>query len=99
MVTAERRSHYLARHPDVAVHEGKLRDVVTRPHEVHRNKADADVALFYRRLDSDHYLRAAVRVTGRAGAVKHSVMSLRLARAREVTEGRVRRVWPPQPKA
>jgi len=88
VLMGERRKHYLAEHREMAQHERELRDVVLNPDEVHRNRKDPSTAIFYRHLGADHYLRVAVVLQRRAGELKHSVFSFRLAKQKEVDEGR-----------
>ncbi len=73
--------------------EALLADLVTDPDEVLYNRRDPLVALFYRRLDADHYLRAAVVMQPVSGPFKHSVITFRLAREDETKRGRARRAW------
>lgn len=88
VLTVERRKHYLLDHPEVAQHEDKLRSVVLRPDEVHRNRKDPHTAIFYGCLDESHFLRAAVVLQAKAGELKHSVFSFRLAKQKEVEDAR-----------
>jgi hypothetical protein len=88
VLTGERRRHYLKDHPEMVKHEDKLRGAVLRPGEVHRNRKDPHTAIFYKRLDDDYFLRVAVVLQKKAGELKHSVFSFRLAKQKEVDEGR-----------
>jgi len=93
ILTRRQRQHYLTSHPDVAVYEARLAETVLEPDEVHRNRQDTQIALFYHQVDDRHYLRVAVLMQRHAGRLRHSVLSCRLARQREVAAGRPRRVW------
>ena len=93
VLIGNRRFHYLERHPEMYTWEGLLVATVFDPDEVHRNRHDPHVALFYRRLDEDHYLRVAVLMQPRKNVLKHSILSYRLARVSEVIEQSERRVW------
>jgi hypothetical protein len=93
VLTGRQRQHYLGRHPDVADLERDIRAAVLRPDEVHRNKSDRDVLLFYRRLDAGHFVRVAVRMQASAGWRKHSIMSYRIARQDEVDRNQARLAW------
>lgn len=93
VLTGRQRQHYLERHPEMAQYERLLSDVVRDPDEVHRNKTDQDMAIFYRRVDANHYLRAAVLMQRTAGPLQHSILSCRLAYPEEVIRGAKRKVW------
>lgn len=93
VLTGRQRQHYLERHPEMAQYERLLSDVVRDPDEVHRNKMDQDMAIFYRRVDANHYLRAAVLMQRTAGPLQHSILSCRLAYPEEVIRGAKRKVW------
>jgi hypothetical protein len=88
VLTGERRRHYLTDHPEMAQHEDELRRVILNPDKVHRNRKDLHTAIFYRRLDDDYFLRVAVVLQPKAGELKHSVFSFRLAKQKEVEDGR-----------
>lgn len=83
IITGERRHHYLDRHPEMAAVEWQLDQVVINPSFVSPNKTDPDILLFYLKGD-DRYLRATVRMQREIGEYKHSVISLRFARSKEV---------------
>jgi len=93
VLIGNRRFHYLERHPEMYTWEEWLAATVLDPDEVHRNRHDSQVALFYRRLDGEHYLRVAVLMQPSKGALLHSILSYRLARVDEVIEKADRRVW------
>jgi hypothetical protein len=96
VLTGRQRAHYLARHPETATLEVRLTDALLDPNEVHRNRYDPAIAIFYRQIDSAHYVRVAVLMQRTAGALKHSVLSYRLANTREVVRNRARAVWGPR---
>jgi hypothetical protein len=94
IVTRERRQHYLERHPEVLRDEPLLLKTVAAPSEVHRNKLDEQIAIFYTEIGDGFYLRVPVWISDRVDR-QNSVLSLRRARAREVEAGRAagRQVW------
>lgn len=94
VLTGERRQHYLAEHPEVSELEYMLPLVVSMPDEVHRNRFDRQVAIFYKRLNDRYHLRSAIWLS-HEGEKQNSVHSLRVARAKEVLKGREegRVVW------
>jgi hypothetical protein len=87
VLTGERRSHYLANHRDVHPYEAHLQRVVTDPDEVHRNKRDAQIAILYRQVDEEHWLRAALWISDKPD-LGNSIHSYRLAGSDEVQHGR-----------
>jgi SPP1 gp7 family putative phage head morphogenesis protein len=93
VLTGKQRAHYLEQHPEMARYEDLIETVVLAPDEIHRNKNDRDMAIFYRRLNDEFYLRAAILIEPTPGVIKHSILSFRLARKREVENGRKRLVW------
>lgn len=93
VLTGERRDHILARHPELAAYLGQLLGLISNPDEVQRNKHDPDMAIFYKRLTGEHYLRAAVLLQRAGSRRQHSIISARLAYSGEVERGRQRRVW------
>jgi len=93
VLTGKQRAHYLARHPDTAQLEGFIPDAVLGPDEVHRNRYDPAMAIFYKIIDSTRYVRVAVLMQLSPGELKHSVLSYRLARQREVEHNLERIVW------
>jgi len=94
VLTGERRQHYLAQHPEIRTHEAALASLVNDPDEIQRNKSDVQMLIFYRRLDAERFLRAAVWVSRRSDK-QNSIHSFRLAKASEVEMGRVqgRGIW------
>jgi len=92
VLTARQREHFLERHGEMSSLEHYLTEAVLWPDEVHQNKSDPRMAIFYKRLDETHYLRVAVWVAPKAGNKKHSVISYRIAKEKEVIKGRSRRV-------
>lgn len=93
VLTGRQRAHYLTSHPEMIELERHVRDAVLRPDEVHRNRADPTVALFYRRLNATHFVRVAVRMQATANWRKHSILSYRVARQTEVVANRGRLAW------
>ena len=96
LLSAERRAHYLGRHPEVADHEGSLQWLIQSPDEVHRNKDDAGVAIFYMKVGK-RYLRAVVAMKPHGGdALQPFIISVRLARPAEIAKSAKarRKVWP-----
>jgi len=75
VLTGRRRAHYLARHPDMAIWERILLATLLDPDEVHRNREDPRVAIFYRLLYPGRYLRVAVLMQERVGVLRHSVIT------------------------
>ena len=94
VLTGERRRHYLQRHPGIREYETSLRAVVLYPDEVHRNKKDPEMAIMYKQLDAEAFLRVALWVSDTTG-LENSVHSFRRAHAREVMRGRKegRLIW------
>ncbi len=97
VLTGNRRIHYLQRHPEMAEYESLLSDVVLRPSEVHKNRYDDAMAIFYYRLRDleGHYLRATVLMQKEASRLRHSIISFRLAKSDEIARAtrQGRRVW------
>ncbi|MDL1898214.1 hypothetical protein FBQ82_18335 [Anaerolineae bacterium CFX7] len=95
VLTGERRKHYLNSHPEMIQYEDKLADVVLAPNQTHRNRKVLQTVIFYKRLDQRHFLRAAIVLQPKAGELKHSIFSFRLAKHSEVEtsahEGRL--IW------
>lgn len=94
IVTRERRRHYLERHPEAVIDEATMIEVLLNPYEVHINKQDRRIAIFYAQLPDGFFLRIPVWISDRSDR-QNSVLSLRRARAREVEKGRRegRQVW------
>lgn len=88
VLTGERRGHYLTQHPEMAKYEDQLASVVLNPDQVHRNRKERHTAIFYKALDKKYFLRVAVVLQARAGEMKHSVFSFRLAKQRGVEAGK-----------
>jgi len=84
VLTGKQRIHYLDRHPEMTKLEPFLLDTVLSPDEVHRNAKDEMMALFYRKVDNDHYMRVAVLLQEVPNEKKHSIMSFRIATEKEV---------------
>jgi len=87
-LTGKQRIHYLDRHPEMTKLEPFILDTVLSPDEVHRNAKDAMMALFYRKVDNDHYMRVAVLLQEVSNEKKHSIMSFRIATEKEVEKMR-----------
>lgn len=96
VLTGNRRIHYLEQHPDVAEWESQLPACVLDPDEIHRNRSDWQMAIFYKQLNNRHFLRVAVLMQESPGRLKHSVISARRARIEDVLDGRCRLVWAKQ---
>ena len=95
VLTGERKRHILDGHPEMQDLIPALIRTVQDPDEIHRNKLDTLVAIFWRRIeDQDHYLRIALLLSP-AEELQHSVMSAwRVRRKDYEREGRQeRRVW------
>jgi len=94
LITRERRIHYLANHPEMHQIEYHLVSGIADPDEIHINKSDSNIAIVYARLRETHWLRIAIIVSQNLD-LKNSVVSCRLARSKEVLEGRKanRLVW------
>lgn len=92
ILTGKQRAHYLERHPETADLEIWLGDALLDPDEVHRNRFDPAIAIFYRRIDPEHYVRVAALMQETASTLKHSVLSYRVAGRREVERNRARAV-------
>jgi len=83
VVTAERRAHYLERHPELKAVENLIPQIILDPTFVVRNKSDLDVLIFYYEHGND-FLRAAIRLQEATSDRKHSLMSARYAHQKEV---------------
>lgn len=93
VLTGKRRIHYLKRHPEVGPIEEWVLYTLLDPDEVHRNRADGTMAIFYRQLDDTHYVRVAAVMQESPNKLKHSVLSARIAGEEEVEKEQPRRVW------
>ena len=60
ILTWERRQHYLERHYEIFWYENLLIETVLSPDIVQRNSKDKDVALFFKKIDEEHYLRVTI---------------------------------------
>jgi hypothetical protein len=87
VLTGERRAHYLERHAEMAGLESYLLTTLLQPDEVHRNRYDPRMAIFYKQIDIDHYLRIALWVSNDP-TKQNSVFSFRKARTGEVERER-----------
>lgn len=83
VVTAERRAHYLERHPELKAVENLIPQIILDPTFVVRNKSDLDILIFYYEHGND-YLRAAIRLQEVTSERKHSLISARYAHQKEV---------------
>lgn len=93
VLTGERAGHIRSSHPEMEALLGVIRDTVLDPDEVHRNKKDTQMAVFYRALGDAHFLRVAVLMQPAAGRLAHSVITARKAYRTEVARGQVRLAW------
>jgi hypothetical protein len=87
VLTGERRAHYLERHAEMRGLERELLATIFEPDEIHRNKRDSQIGIWYRRLNSSQYTRVVIWVSDKPG-LQNSIHSFRLADEREVTMGR-----------
>lgn len=95
VLTGERRRHIVDGHPEMNQLTSVLVRTVQDPDEIHRNKRDAFIAIFWRRLEEhESYLRVAVLLST-DGVLEHSVMSAWRVRRKDFErEGRQGRlVW------
>jgi hypothetical protein len=95
VLTGKQRAHYIGRHKEMGEFEKFLFDVIVAPDEVHKNKADKMMAIFYKQQDKYHYLRVAVLMQKTKGDLRHSILSYRIAGLDEIVLGRKqgRMVW------
>jgi len=98
VLTTPQRIHFLEKHPDIASFECWLSLVVRDPDEVHKDKFDPEVAIFYRLMEHNSkmkYCHVAVAMQNIPNAKKHSVLSFRFTQFREIRKGRneKRDVW------
>jgi len=94
ILTWERRQHYLERHYEMFWHENLLIETVLSPDIIQRNSKDKDIALFFKKIDEEHYLRATILLNiAREKDKKHSVLSYRIAGRKEVEKGKLREVY------
>ena len=95
MLTGERKRHILEGHPEMQSFFPALIRTIRDPDEIHRNKRDLLMAIFWRGIeDQDRYLRVALLLSV-GGELHQSVMSAwRVRRQDYAREGRMgRRVW------
>lgn len=88
VITAERRRHYLTRHPEVEADEPLLLRALVDPEQVHTNLLDPRMAIIYQRIDDDYFLRIPLWVSDRADR-QNSVLSLRRVGREEVEKSRL----------
>ena len=95
ILTLERRLHYLQRHPEMAKRESIFPNVINNPDEVHKNRRNSQIFNFYKRISEKHYLRLTV-VIEKPGKFKHSIITARLAKIKEVQRGQKKglNIWP-----
>ncbi len=98
VLTTPQRLHFIEKHPDIASFESWLSLVVVDPDEVHKDKFDPEVAIFYRSIERNgkiKYYHVAVAMQIYPNAKKHSVLSFRFTQFREIRKGRneERKVW------
>jgi hypothetical protein len=86
----------LMAHPEMSSVMGLIRATVEDPDQVQRNKRDEQMALFYRAIGEDYFLRVAVLMQPDAGALAHSVISARKAYKAELERGQGRLAWKKQ---
>ncbi len=96
ILTLERRLHYLQRHPEMAKWESIFPNVINNPDEVHKNRRNSQIFNFYKRISEKHYLRLTVVIQEKPGKFKHSIITARLARIKEVQRGQKKglKIWP-----
>ena len=89
VITAERRRHYLERHPDVEPCEDVPIEAVRDPDEIHRYVRDITIANVYRQIDEQHDIVASIQITHAVGMM-NSVMTARISRKRDRDSARRR---------
>lgn len=87
VLTGERRVHYLSRHPEIVRYESELMSALFDPDEVHSDKRDPQVGIWYRRFDQNHLLRVVVWISDNQN-LQNSIHSLRLADGNELMRSR-----------
>ena len=87
VIIGNRRSHYLASHPELEGLEASLLLTLLDPDEVHSNRNDEMMAIVYRVHDPNFFLRIALLIS-EDESLQLSVISARLARRKEVEHGR-----------
>jgi hypothetical protein len=96
IVTPRQRRHYLGRHPEIAGREPEIVRAITDPDEVHMYASNRETANLYLRLEDrpSHYLLVSVAISFREDR-QNSVLSVRIARERELRRGRAKRrmIW------
>jgi hypothetical protein len=94
VIIGERYTHIIARHPEMSGSEASIFRALQDPDEVHRNKVDSRMALYYRAQSTGFWLRLAVWISDRTDR-ENSLLSARLAKQNEVEAGRQagRRIW------
>ncbi len=87
VITRERRNHYLERHPDMLEFEGQIIRTLLDPTDVHANKNDRYMAIFYTLLDERLFVRVPVLIST-SPDLRNSVMSARRSDRDQVEAGR-----------
>lgn len=96
ILTHERLEHLLSRHPETRHLLPHVLATALDPDEIHRNRSDGEIAIFWRLLDNErnYYLRAAIWLPLKE-ELAASILSARQTRhedyAREGRQGRL--VW------
>jgi hypothetical protein len=96
IITRERRDHLFSSHSETRDLLRSVLETVLDPDEIHRNKSDVEMAIFWRSLDEEkrYHMRAAVWLPVRDGLAA-SVISARKTRredfVREERQGRL--IW------
>ena len=86
IITAERRIHYLERHPEVEDLEYDLLEAIRNPEELHLYPRDRTIANIYRQIDLRHDIVASVLISHEHG-IMNSVMTARISRRRDRESG------------
>jgi len=95
VLTSERKRHILDGHREIKDLFPALIRTVRDPDEIHRNKQDPMMVIFWRGIEGqEHYLRVALLLS-EGGELHHSIMSAWRVRRKDFQrEGRQgRRVW------
>lgn len=75
VLTSERKRHILDGHPEIKDLFPALIRTVRDPDEIHRNKQDPMMVIFWRGIEGqEHYLRVALLLS-EGGELHHSIMS------------------------
>lgn len=79
VLTGERYAHCLVAYPEMLQYVARLPEIIIDPDEVHRNKKGARVAILYKSLDDEYYVRVALWMSFSKNK-KNSVHSYRKAK-------------------